>query len=64
MKISRQRGKERPSVQDQASPSHERMDPELSRKDIVAVIIAMFQLFLPLIVGLIAVGAVVALILR
>jgi hypothetical protein len=36
MKISRQRGKERPSVQDQASPSHERMDPELSRKDISA----------------------------
>jgi hypothetical protein len=64
VKIGRQRGKERPSVQDLPSPSDGRMDPEPSRKDIVAVIIAMFQLFLPLIVGLIVVGAVVALILR
>lgn len=51
-------------MQDLPSPSDGRMDPEPSRKDIVAVIIAMFQLFLPLIVGLIVVGAVVALILR
>ena len=41
-----------------------RKPPELSRKDILAVILAMFQLFLPLIVGLLIVGAVVALILR
>lgn len=64
MKISRRRGKERSSVRDLPSPSDERMDPQPSRKDIVAVIIAMFQLFLPLIVGLIVVGVVVALILR
>jgi len=42
----------------------ERKPPELSRKDILAVILAMFQLFLPLIAGLLIVGAVVALILR
>jgi hypothetical protein len=42
----------------------ERKPPELSRKDVLAVILAMFQLFLPLIVGLLIVGAVVALILR
>ncbi|MEN6368864.1 MAG: hypothetical protein ABFD77_04110 [Thermotogota bacterium] len=42
----------------------ERKPPELSRKDILAVMIAMLQLFLPLIVGLVIVGAIVALILR
>lgn len=38
--------------------------PELSRKDILAVILALFQLFLPAIVGLILVGIVVALVLH
>jgi len=38
--------------------------PELSRKDILAFVLALFQLFLPAIVGLILVGVVVALILR
>jgi hypothetical protein len=37
---------------------------EPSRMDIVAIVIAMFQLFLPLIVGLILVGVIVALILH
>jgi len=64
MKIGRQQGKERSSVRNQPTPSNERMDPELSRKDVIAVIIAMFQLFLPLIFGLIIVGVAVALILR
>ncbi len=38
--------------------------PELSRKDILAVILALFQLFLPAIVGLILVGLVIALVLH
>lgn len=37
--------------------------PELDRKDIVAVIIALFQLFAPLILGVLAVGVIVSLIL-
>ncbi|MCX6094611.1 MAG: hypothetical protein NTY63_07330 [Candidatus Bipolaricaulota bacterium] len=64
MKIGRPR-KEEPEIAPGAEDSGaERKAPELSRKDILAVIIAMFQLFLPLIVGLVIVGAVVALILR
>lgn len=64
MKISKQR-KEEPELTPGAGDSGaERKAPELSRQDILAVVIAMFQLFLPLIVGLIIVGAVVALILR
>jgi hypothetical protein len=38
--------------------------PKPSRTDIVAVIIALFQLILPLILGLFIVGVIVALILR
>ena len=38
--------------------------PELSKKDIVAVIIALFQLFMPLVIGLVIVGALVTLLLR
>jgi hypothetical protein len=64
MKIGRRRKVDRASTQGASIPADVPTDPELSRKDIVAVIIAMIQLFLPLIVGLVLVGAVVALILR
>lgn len=37
--------------------------PELDRKDIVAVIIALFQLFAPLVLGVLAVAVIVSLIL-
>ena len=37
--------------------------PELDRKDIVAVIVALFQLFSPLILGLVAVGVIVSVVL-
>lgn len=37
--------------------------PELDRKDIVAVIIALFQLFAPLVLGLLAVGVIVSVLL-
>ena len=64
MKIGRWREKERSSPRNAENSSGERKDPKLSRTDIVAVIIALFQLVLPLIGGLIIVGAIVALILR
>jgi hypothetical protein len=64
MKIGRWREKERPSPRNAEDSSGQRKDPELTRTDIVAIIIAMFQLVLPLIAGLIIVGAIVALILR
>ncbi len=38
--------------------------PELSKKDIVAVIIALFQLFMPLVIGVVIVGVLVTLLLR
>lgn len=37
--------------------------PQLDRKDIVAVIIALFQLFAPLVLGLLAVGVIVSVVL-
>ena len=37
--------------------------PELDRKDIVAVIVALFQLFSPLILGLVAAGVIVSVVL-
>jgi hypothetical protein len=37
--------------------------PQLDRKDIVAVIIALFQLFSPLVLGLLAVGVIVSIVL-
>ena len=49
---------------DKEISSDHRKDLQLSRQDILAVIIAMFQLFLPLIGGLILVGIIVALILH
>ncbi|MFC2095045.1 hypothetical protein ACFLSW_01210 [Candidatus Bipolaricaulota bacterium] len=64
MKIAKQREKERSAQRNRDDSSDEWKKPELPRKDIVAVIIAMFQLFLPLIVGLVIVGVIVALILR
>ncbi len=64
MKISKQQKEEPELARGAGDSGAERKAPELSRQDILAVVIAMFQLFLPLIVGLIIVGAVVALILR
>jgi hypothetical protein len=64
MKIGRKREKERPSSRDAEDSCDVRKELELSRTDILAVIIAMFQLVLPLIGGLIIVGAIVALILH
>jgi len=37
--------------------------PQLDRKDIVAVIIALFQLFAPLVLGLLAVAVIISLVL-
>ena len=64
MKISRwwERRKQVLRGSDATSDGPDR--PELSRKDILAFIIALIQLFLPLIIGLIIVGAIVAWILR
>jgi hypothetical protein len=64
MKIGRQREQERSSPRNGEGSLDGREDPEPSRKDIVAIILAMFQLFFPLVVALIIVGAIVALILR
>jgi hypothetical protein len=64
MRIGRRREDDMDFAQGTNDSGAERKPPELSRKDILAVILAMFQLFLPLIVGLLIVGAVVALILR
>ena len=64
MKIGRQREKKRQMSSDKEVSTDHRKDPELSRQDILAVIIAMFQLFLPLIGGLTLVGVIVELILR
>jgi len=38
--------------------------PEWSKKDMLAVMIAMFQLFMPLMIGLVLVGVLVMLLLR
>lgn len=64
MSIGRRRKDEMDLARNTNDAGAERKPPELSRKDILAVILAMLQLFLPLIVGLLIVGAVVALILR
>jgi hypothetical protein len=64
MRLSRRRKDEADLARAADDSGAGRKPPELSRKDILAVILAMFQLFLPLIVGLLIVGAVVALILR
>jgi len=64
MNIGKQREKKRRMSSDKEISSDHRKDLQLSRQDILAVIIAMFQLFLPLIGGLILVGIIVALILH
>jgi hypothetical protein len=64
MRIGWRRKKETDLVPRTEDSPSERKAPELSRKDVLAVILAMFQLFLPLIAGLLIVGAIVALILR
>ncbi len=64
MKIGRRRTERMDLARGTDDSGAERKPPELSRKDILAVMIAMLQLFLPLIVGLVIVGAIVALILR
>jgi hypothetical protein len=55
-RLRRWLGKRRAAVTD-AKP------PQLDRKDIVAVIIALFQLFSPLVLGLLAVGVIVSIVL-
>ena len=52
---------ERPNEQDAREESGQ---PNPSRTDILAVIIALFQLVFPVILGLVIVGAIVALVLR
>ena len=44
-------------------PVMESKPPQLDRRDIVAVIIALFQLFSPLVLGLLAVGVIVSIVL-
>ncbi len=51
-------------VRGEPSAQGQRELPELSKKDIVAVIIALFQLFMPLVIGLVIVGVLVTLLLR
>jgi hypothetical protein len=66
MKIGRKPRKQEsaPSEDSANDQTGEQQQPEMSGKDIVAVIIAMFQLVLPLVAGLILVGAIVAILLR
>jgi hypothetical protein len=45
-----------------ASVMEEKLE-QLDRKDIVAVIIALFQLFAPLVLGLLAAGVIVSIVL-
>jgi hypothetical protein len=55
-RLRRWLGKRRAAVTDAKTP-------QLDRKDIVAVIIALFQLFSPLVLGLLAVGVIVSIVL-
>jgi len=66
MKIGRKGSHQRSSLSqdDGEDLASERSQPEMTWKDIVAVIIAMFQLVLPLVGALILVGAIVALLLH
>ena len=64
MKALRKEKDERAGAPDEGDTGDERKVNEPSRKDMLAVMLAMFQLFLPAILGLILVGVVVALILR
>ncbi len=64
MKALRKEKDERAGAPDEGGAGDERKMNEPSRKDMLAVMLAMFQLFLPAILGLILVGVVVALILR
>jgi len=54
----------RQSARSEADSTDAGADREMTAKDVLAVIIAAFQLFLPLIVALVIVGVVVAVILR
>jgi len=56
--LSNRRGK-----QGSSRSSTEGELPELDRKDILAVIIALFQLFAPLVLGLLAVAVIISLVL-
>jgi hypothetical protein len=64
MKALRQEKEERAGAPDEAATGDERKVNVPSRKDMLAIILAMFELFLPAILGLILVGVVVALILH
>jgi hypothetical protein len=64
MKLGRRRRDERLHPRDEVGSAGGRRDPELPAKDVLAAIIALFQLVLPLIIALVIVAAVVALILR
>lgn len=64
MRRSRKRDREPENAPNEGSVLLGEGAPKPSRTDILAVIIALFQLVLPLVLGLLIVGVIIALILR